>query len=71
MPIGSLIGGAVASVIGLHETIWIAAILGFVPALFPFLSPVRNLREMPAPVGDEPAAGAAARETVSPELVAE
>jgi MFS family permease len=56
MPIGSLIGGAIASVIGLHETIWIAAILGFVPAIFPLLSPVRTLREMPAPVGDEPPA---------------
>lgn len=53
MPIGSLIGGAMASTIGLHETIWIAAILGFVPAIFPFLSPVRNLREMPQPIGDE------------------
>jgi MFS family permease len=55
MPIGSLIGGAVASVIGLHETIWIAAILGFIPALFPLLSPVRHLREMPEPVGDDSA----------------
>lgn len=71
MPIGSLIGGAMASVIGLHETIWIAAILGFIPALFPFLSPVRNLREMPAPIGDEPSASSAPRETVSPGLVAE
>jgi hypothetical protein len=53
MPIGSLIGGAVASVIGLHGTIWIAAILGFIPTLFPLLSPVRTLREMPEPVEDE------------------
>jgi len=56
MPIGSLIGGAIATVTDLHTTIWIAAILGFVPALFPLLSPVRSLRVMPAPVGDEPPA---------------
>jgi MFS family permease len=60
MPIGSLLGGAIASVIGLHPTIWLAAILGFVPAIFPLLSPVRKLRVMPEPVGDEPAAAAAA-----------
>jgi MFS family permease len=59
MPIGSLIGGAIASVIGLHETIWIAAILGFTPALFPLLSPVRKLRVMPAPIGDDTAPAAA------------
>jgi MFS family permease len=56
MPIGSLIGGAIASLTSLHETIWIAAILGFVPGLFPLLSPVRKLRTMPAPIGDEPPA---------------
>jgi MFS family permease len=56
MPIGGLLGGALASIVGLHETIWLAAILGFVPAIFPLLSPVRKLREMPAPVDDEPPA---------------
>ena len=66
MPIGSLIGGAVASVIGLHETIWLAAVLGFLPALFPLLSPVRRLREMPAPIGDEAAIGAAAPASAAP-----
>jgi MFS family permease len=58
MPIGSVLGGVIASTFGVHETIWLAAVLGFVPAIFPLLSPVRNLRVMPAPVGDEPAAGA-------------
>jgi MFS family permease len=53
MPIGSIIGGVLASNIGLHETIWIGAILGFIPAIFPLLSPVRKLRTMPAPVGDD------------------
>jgi MFS family permease len=53
MPIGSLIGGVLANVIGVHETIWVGAILGLIPAIFPLLSPVRRLREMPAPVGDD------------------
>jgi MFS family permease len=60
MPIGSIIGGVLASNIGLHETIWIGAILGFIPTLFPFLSPVRRLRTMPTPVGDEEPAAATA-----------
>ena len=55
MPIGSLLGGALATWIGLRETMWIGAAIGsfsFVPVL---ISPVRTLREMPAPVA-EPAA---------------
>ena len=47
MPVGSLLGGALATWIGLRETMWIGAAMGslaFVPVL---LSPVRRLREMP------------------------
>jgi MFS family permease len=65
IPIGSLLGGALATIVGLHETIWIGAIgslFAFVPLLF---SPLRSLREMPRPAdtdsgreagGDEPGA---------------
>jgi len=53
MPIGSIIGGILGSTIGLHETIWVGAILGFMPAIFPFFSPVRYLRTMPEPVTDD------------------
>jgi MFS family permease len=63
MPIGSLIGGFLGTFIGVPQTIWIAAILSFIPAIFPLLSPVRNLREMPSPVGDDPAPAAAAPAT--------
>jgi MFS family permease len=56
MPIGSIIGGVIASIIGVHETIWIAAILGFTPAIWPFLSPIRRVQVMPEPIGDEPGA---------------
>ncbi len=59
MPIGSIIGGVLASTVGLHETIWISAILGFIPWLFPLFSPVRKIRVMPEPVGDEPVPAAA------------
>ncbi len=52
MPIGSIIGGLLASTIGLHGTIWVAAVLSFIPAIFPLLSPVRHLRVMPEPVDD-------------------
>ena len=53
MPVGSVLGGIIASTFGVHETIWLAAVLGFVPAIFPFLSPVRSIREMPEPVDDD------------------
>ncbi len=62
IPIGNLLGGTLASIgfIGLHGAIWIAAITSFIPAIFPLLSPIRHLREMPEPVGDEPPAAARA-----------
>ena len=62
IPIGSLIGGALASMgaIGLHGTIWIAAVLSLIPAVFPLLSPVRHLRTMPEPIGDEPSSATGA-----------
>jgi MFS family permease len=60
MPIGSVIGGILASTIGVHETIWIGAILSFTPAIWPFISPIRKVRVMPEPVGDETASTAAA-----------
>jgi MFS family permease len=60
IPIGNVLGGLIATTFGVHETIWLAAVLGFVPAIFPLLSPVRKLRVMPAPVDDEVAPAAAA-----------
>jgi MFS family permease len=60
MPIGGIIGGILATVIGVHEAIWIGAILGLTPALFPLLSPVRHIRVMPEQVAREEAADAGA-----------
>jgi MFS family permease len=53
IPIGALLGGALATTLGLRETIWIGAIgslFAFVPLLF---SPLRSLREMPRPGGTD------------------
>ena len=50
IPVGTIAGGILGSTIGLHNTIWVGAlgaVLGFVPVA---LSPVRLIREMPAPV---------------------
>jgi MFS family permease len=60
IPIGGIIGGILGSTIGLHNTIWVGAILGFIPAIFPFLSPIRRVRVMPEQVEDESGATAGA-----------
>ena len=53
MPLGALLGGALASWFSLRTAIWVGAI-GMSLAVLPvLLSPVRTLREMPEPV-DEP-----------------
>jgi MFS family permease len=53
MPLGSLVGGALATWFGLRTAIWVGAI-GMTLAVLPvLLSPVRTLREMPEPV-EEP-----------------
>jgi predicted MFS family arabinose efflux permease len=54
IPVGSLTGGALASQIGLKETLIVSGIgccLPFLPVLF---SPVRSVREMPEPIEEEP-----------------
>jgi predicted MFS family arabinose efflux permease len=56
MPIGSLLGGALATWVGLGTTMWIAVAIGlfaFVPVL---CSPVRQLRELPESTASGPAA---------------
>jgi len=54
IPLGSLTGGALASWVGLKETLIVGGIgccLAFLPVLF---SPVRSVREMPGPLEEEP-----------------
>jgi MFS family permease len=61
IPIGSIIGGALGTTIGILPTIWIGAIgglLGMVPLL---LQPVRSLRALPASPEEYDASEAARR----------
>jgi MFS family permease len=54
IPLGSITGGALASQIGLKQTLIVGAVgccLPFLPVLF---SPVRSIREMPEPLEEEP-----------------
>ena len=53
IPIGSLIGAGLSEVIGVRPTIWVGAILSFLPVLPVIFSPVRRIRTIPT---EEPAA---------------
>jgi MFS family permease len=52
IPLGTLAGGALATWIGLRETIVVGAIGGASAFLWLLFSPQRHLREMPEPVDD-------------------
>ena len=60
IPLGTLAGGALASWVGLRETIAIGALGSSLSFLWILLSPQRHLRDMPEPVDDAPQAAAAA-----------
>ena len=62
IPLGSICGGALASLIGLHPTIWVGAVGGLVAFLPVTLSSARKITTMPVPLGDE-APGAPGPET--------
>jgi MFS family permease len=56
IPLGALIGGVLASKIGVKQTLIVSGIgcfTSFLPVVF---SPVRDIKEMPEPVADEAAA---------------
>ncbi|GAA2007452.1 MFS transporter [Catenulispora subtropica] len=46
-PIGALLGGWLASVVGIRDTLWISAIGSTLAVLFILPSPLRTLRELP------------------------
>lgn len=52
IPIGTLMGGALGSLVGLRETLLVAAVGGTLGVLWIVFSPQRHLREMPEPVDD-------------------
>lgn len=51
IPIGAILGGMVATGVGVHNAIWIGALGSCLPFLAVLLSPVRSLRSMPEPLG--------------------
>jgi MFS family permease len=55
IPIGTLAGGALATWVGLRETIFIGAAGGGLAFLWLVFSPQRHLREMPEPIDDDAA----------------
>ena len=52
IPIGTLLGGALAQTIGLHAALWICAIGGLPTFVFVALPPVRSIVTMPEPVAE-------------------
>ena len=61
IPIGSILGGLVATVVGVHNAIWIGAFGSCLAFLSVLLSPVRSLRAMPEPLSEaEPATASGA-----------
>jgi hypothetical protein len=55
MPLGSLVGGLLASVLPIRTTILIGALIGASAFLPVFFSPVRSLREIPTTQSGEDA----------------
>src|SRR5688572_23957280 len=55
IPLGTLLGVALATLVGLRETIVIGAIGGGAAFLWLLFSPQRHLHEMPDPIDDEAA----------------
>jgi MFS family permease len=70
IPLGSISGGALGALIGLHPTIWVGALgslIAFVPVA---LSSVRSIRTMPEPVVEGAAAATLAEVAAAAEVAA-
>ncbi|HEU4672116.1 MAG TPA: MFS transporter [Candidatus Limnocylindrales bacterium] len=52
IPVGQIVGGAIATAFGVTAAMWVGGIGAVVPPLFVLFSPVRRLRLMPRPTGD-------------------
>ena len=64
IPLGTLAGGALATWIGLRETIAVGAVGGGFAFLWLLFSPQRHLREMPEPIDDDVATETALEEAL-------
>jgi MFS family permease len=52
IPIGAVLSGILATLLGLSATIWIGAILSFTPVLFLIFSPILSIKTMPTSPDD-------------------
>jgi MFS family permease len=52
IPIGQILGGAIATAFGVTAAMWVGGVGAVVPPLFVLFSPVRRLHRMPHPSGD-------------------
>jgi MFS family permease len=67
IPLGNLVGGGLATALGLHAALWFGAAGNLFTFLFVALSPVRSIREMPEPVVEPtPAEAEAAGGVIEP-----
>ena len=57
IPLGSALGAGLATVFGTRPALWIAVVLGLLPAVVLLASPIRPMRDFPALPQPEPAAG--------------
>jgi len=64
LPIGGLVGGVLASTIGLRSTLWVAAVGGALAFLWVIARPVRSLEQVPSAVPIEDAALGQARQAL-------
>jgi MFS family permease len=53
IPIGTVIGGALGTAIGLRETILLGGVLSSIPFVFVLFSPVRGIQKMPEPADED------------------
>ncbi len=54
LPLGGLVGGALGSAIGVHATLWLAAVGGCSSGLWLYLSPLRGQRDLPGALAPAP-----------------
>ena len=67
IPLGTILGGIIATVVGLQQAILVGAFGAFLAVIPLVVTPVRTIRDMPTPAEDpvDPAAGVRRRPRAS------
>jgi hypothetical protein len=47
MPLGALVGGSLGATLGVRDALLVAAVIGVVPVLPLYFSPLRRMKELP------------------------